>query len=225
MFKEVESAKPRARGVKNAVCASAAGYGGLWSHCLIHFYVYKGGDTHVMVDTSDSNGYITDFEWDRRINGDVDYTSTIPQLYRYFEPNEADSIAVRGKDDDGIWSEWVKFCVYPDAPPPAPTVYAIAPTADSISIYWKNKDVKDGDLTEYRVLVHQGAEPDSTVTGDIVSDWKSGYRIDTTEGYGYFFRFKTLTPSMPKVTYFYQVHARDARGSVNADAGNHTFSY
>jgi hypothetical protein len=95
---------------------------------------------------------------------------------------------------------------------------------DSITIYWLGKDAKDLNQTQYRVLLHDGSEPDSSVPADILSNWKAGYRVSDDSGYDYMYRFK-LTADTPKHLKYYQVHARDARGSISPSTTGHTFSY
>jgi len=40
------------------------------------FYTWKSGDTYVFVDTSDSNGNIIRYDWDRGDDGTIDYPNT-----------------------------------------------------------------------------------------------------------------------------------------------------
>jgi hypothetical protein len=103
-------------------------------------------------------------------------------------------------------------------------VAATYPANDSITIYWKGKDTRDGDGTQYRVLVHEGSEPDPARTEDVLSDWRNGYRVsDKPVIYDFMYRFK-IPPNNPEKIYYYQVHARDARGSVGKSVIP-TFSY
>jgi hypothetical protein len=129
-------------------------------------------------------------------------------------------MAVFGKDDDGNVAGDT-FWLYPDAPPPAPTINAVAGT-DSVTIYWLGKDVKDGNMTQYRVLLHNNGEPDSTITADILSNWKSGYRVSDLPQFDFMLKVKVAHSVN---LYYYQVQARDARGSVTPSTTGHTFSY
>jgi hypothetical protein len=136
--------------------------------------------------------------------------------------NTSMQIAVFGKDDDGNVSGDT-FWLYPDAPPPVPTVTAIAGT-DSITIYWKGKDFHDGSLTQYEALLHDGSNPDTTRPQDIISAWKSGYRIaDNSPTFDYMMKFK-LTANTPQHLFYYQVLAHDARGSISPSVIS-TFAY
>ena len=132
-------------------------------------------------------------------------------------------IQVRVLDDDGL-IQGGTFWVFADSAPPTPTVSHTAPSGDSITIYWKNKDIKDGDSTHYRVLLHQGTEPDPGSAQDIICNWKSGYRVSDDAVYDWMYRFK-MPDNDPKKGYYYQVHSRDRRGTVTPSTSGHTFSY
>jgi hypothetical protein len=188
-----------------------------------------GGNITMRVSHDDTNGTILQYYWAFNTVDGLDTahayaTGTLDSLIYPINPtavNIAFKMAAFGKDDDGnVAGDTMWF--YPDAPPPAPIVSHIT-TPDSITIYWKNKDAHDGSLTQYEILLHDGAEPDSTRPGDIISPWKTGYRISDDSGYDYMFRFK-LEANIPKHLQYYQVLARDARGSENKSVIP-TFSY
>ena len=184
------------------------------------------GNYNLHISASDTNGTFSQFYWSAASPWDTtNATKSDSNLSQYISTNDINlgyKMAVFGKDDDGNVSGDT-FWLYPDAPPPAPTINAVVGT-DSITIYWLGKDAKDLNQTQYRVLLHDGSEPDSSVPADILSNWKAGYRVSDDSGYDYMYRFK-LTANTPKHLKYYQVHARDARGSISPSTTGHTFSY
>jgi hypothetical protein len=179
------------------------------------------------INSYDTNGTIVQYYWSDAGSFDVNTaTKTNDSIYSRFiginDVNNGFPIWIYGRDNDSL-TRGGKFVVFADSVPPAPQVSHIAGT-DSITIYWSGKDAKDGDSTQYRILLKEGSEPDSTDTADILSDWKRGYEIDTDMGYDYKYKFK-LTTSSPKQKYYYQVYARDARGSVTVCTPGHNFSF
>ena len=187
-----------------------------------------GGKIRLDISSMDSNGTIPNYYWDYygpnfdTLDGGIIKNSTPFDTLQVLPPsmNNAMKMAVFGKDDDGNVAGDT-FWLFPDAPPPAPTLHD-AETVDSVTIYWKGKDVKDGDQTQYRVLVHNNNEPDSAIPADILSNWKSGYLASDLSQYDYMFKFKVAHSAN---LYYYQVHARDARGSITSSTTGHTFSY
>ncbi len=188
----------------------------------------NGGTIKFGISHYDTNGTFQQFYWNffgppydtnvaaqyKTISDSVSQSFTAPSV------NVAQTLAVYGKDDDGnVAGDTIWY--YPDAPPPAPTLHD-AETADSVTIYWKNKDVHDGSLTQFRILLHDNNEPDSLISGDIISNWKSSYRVSDLGIYDYMFRFKGVHSVN---LYYYQVHARDARGSVTPSTTGHSFSF
>jgi hypothetical protein len=189
------------------------------------FYIYTGGNAQAAIDTSDSNGTCQKIYWDLSRDGWNDSTD-VPKWTMTVTSNALYEMKAQVRDDDGIMSAPYLFYMYTDAPPLAPTVTHSASQGDSVTIYWKNKDIHDGDFTEYRVLLATGDEPDSTNSAHIFSDWKSGYQAAGFGSYEYKIRI-ALPESNPfgSTDYFYQVHARDNRGSITPCTSGHTFSY
>jgi hypothetical protein len=188
---------------------------------------YSGANAnyYAKVNALDTNGTVQKYYWSNNEWPDSGTVTSVDSLlYSVTELNlnKAQKQYIYARDDDGLISGG-RFVVFADSAPPIPDVFASV-QGDSITIYWKGKDVKDGDQTRYMVLLHQGAEPDSSVGGDVLSGFKSGYAKDDESGYDFMYRFKIPTSS-PKKLYKYQVWARDSRGSVTKDPGNHTFSY
>jgi PKD repeat protein len=187
-----------------------------------------GGNDTLRISHYDTNGTIQTFYWAMSSISGLDtshvYAKGSADSLIYNIPqtsvNLSFQMAVFGKDDDGNVSGDT-FWLFPDAPPPAPTINAVAGT-DSVMIYWLGKDVKDGNMTQYRVLLHNNGEPDSTITADILSNWKSGYRVSDLPQFDFMLKVKVAHSVN---LYYYQVQARDARGSVTLSTTGHTFSY
>jgi hypothetical protein len=125
-----------------------------------------------------------------------------------------------GRDDDSL-TRGGKFVVFADSVPHAPSVHDVEGT-DSITIYWSGKDAKDGDSTQYRILLKEGGEPDTATSSDLLSGWKRGYKASDDSHYAYMIKFKVAHSVN---NYYYQVHARDARGSVTVCTPGHNFSF
>ena len=180
------------------------------------FYVYKGsGNTWVIVDTSDTNGFMQRFDWDRGNDGSWDYTTTQPALYQFFNLNAASLVSVRGKDDDSVNSNKLPFYVFPDEPPPVPTVTS-DPITGGRKISWSGKDAKDGNSTQYKIIALKSPDGNPVTpseTADIVQDWQAGSLFASGSPYDDF--SFTFTPNGGTGKYFYQVISRDARGSIS----------
>ena len=179
----------------------------------------------VHINHFDTNGTIVNYYWNEAgaTLGRMTATDTIMRSFSQAEMQYPLPIWIYGRDNDSL-TRGGKFIMFADSVPPAPVINAVT-AVDSITIYFKNKDAKDGNLTQYRVLMHDGSEPDSTRPADILSDWKSGYRIaDNSPTFDFMIKFK-LTANTPQHLYYYQVHARDARGSVSPSTNGHIFSY
>jgi len=177
------------------------------------FYVYKGIKTTMAVDTSDSNGQCGEFYWDLDKDG-INETNSTPFYTTDLQKNVLRELKVWCKDNDGISSEPLYCWVYPDSPPDTPIVYAdpISIT-DSVTIYWRGKDFKDKNETEYTVLLRANSNPDSSKNEDIISSWSSSYEPSSLGAYDFMYRFP-LTPSGGLITYNFRVIARDKRLSI-----------
>jgi hypothetical protein len=166
----------------------------------------------------DTNGTIRMYYWNDN-QGWVDSSSTDSSdsyQIRLSDMNNSlgTSFTFGVRDSKTLFTQ-ANFVVYADSAPPAPTVYAVAGT-DSVTIYWKGKDMHDGNATQYKVLVNNGSATDTSQQQEILSAWKSGYSAasDLVQ-YDYRFKFKVVHSSN---LYFYEVLTRDARGSVSASA-------
>jgi hypothetical protein len=176
----------------------------------------------IRINHFDTNGTISNYYWNEASAslGRMTTTDTIMRTFGALEVNHGLNYWIYGRDDDSLLGGG-KFVVFADSVPPAPQVSHIAGT-DSITIYWSGKDAKDGDSTQYRILLKEGGEPDSTVPADILSDWKRGYKASDDSHYAYMIKFKVAHSVN---NYYYQVHARDARGSVTVCTPGHNFSF
>lgn len=162
----------------------------------------------IHVNSIDTNGSIGTYFWDD-LQGWKDTTSDSLSSYQ-FRNSDIDTVipfAIQCKDDDGL--AYVKqFAMYADSVPRALTIVSV-PNGDSVKIMWKGKDYKDGDATQYRILLKQGASPDSS---DILVDFKPGTQyLAGDTGFERKFGYKNGTTGL---TYHYIIIARDARGSI-----------
>jgi hypothetical protein len=76
---------------------------------------------------------------------------------------------------------------------------------------WSGKDVKDGDATQYRILLKQGVSPTNT---DVLQNYKAG-TLYTAGDAGYQFKF-AFTGGTTGSVYKYKIIAKDARGTESA---------
>jgi hypothetical protein len=114
-----------------------------------------------------------------------------------------------GRDDDQYIGGG-KFIVYADSAPPMPDI--IATNGDGgVKLMWSGKDVKDGDATQYRILLKQGVSPTNT---DVLQNYKAG-TLYTAGDAGYQFKF-AFTGGTTGSVYKYKIIAKDARGTESA---------
>jgi hypothetical protein len=118
---------------------------------------------------------------------------------------------IAARDNDSLLTRVIKsFQVYADSAPPTPSIVADK-VGSVVTILWKNKDAKDGDATQYKIIIKKDSSP--TIT-DILVDYKAGSQYDAgTSGYDFKYSF---TPTTGSGTYSYKVIAKDARGSENS---------
>ena len=125
------------------------------------------------------------------------------------------------KDDDGLLrgnsnkdslGNPKKFVVFADSVPLKPTVFTAGINNDSVTIYWKNKDFKDGEQTQYKIILAK----DNSLPGDneILIDFKDGYEAANFGSYQYKYKFRLPQPA-GSGDYYYRVIARDARLSTS----------
>jgi hypothetical protein len=121
---------------------------------------------------------------------------------RYIFARDNDSLI--GKNTTGN-----PFVVYADSAPPAPTI-SYSKVNGQIQIGWLGKDAKDGNGTLFEILLKKGSAPANT---DTLFNFKSGTTLSPGLN-GYDFSY-TFGPSGGAGTYYYQVVAKDARGSIS----------
>jgi len=112
------------------------------------------------------------------------------------------------QDDDGLLRGG-KFIVFADSTPP--NLVIVADKKDSIiTIAWSGKDVKDGNETQYAILLKAGSQP---VLSDTLFSFRPGSSFSSGEEYFSDFRYD-FTPNLSAQIYHYKVVAKDARGSI-----------
>ena len=173
---------------------------------------------NVHINSFDTNGTISRYYWSEAGSFDSNSaTKTNDSLYLRLiginDVNHAFPIWAYGRDDDGLMRGG-KFVVFADSAPPAPIFTVDKPTGQ-IRIGWIGKDVKDGNGTMFKILLKQGSAPSSS---DILIDFTSGTSLSPGLN-GYDFSY-TFTPSGGNGTYYYQVIAKDARGSTSFNSAS-----
>jgi len=132
------------------------------------------------------------------------------------------------KDNDGLIRSG-RFVVFADSAP-----RPITATSDAITggrkFSWSGLDAVDSLATMYRILVKKGSQlaAGDTTASFIAKDWTQG--DDPSFGYNSadVFPFKwTYTPTQGSGAYYFQIIARDKRGSISALplSGANVFSF
>ncbi len=170
------------------------------------FYRFSGVNTLVIVGANDTDGVVDSIYWylnDSQTPNRKSSEKTLELLGK-----QSTKMIVRALDNNRLLSKPYTFWVYPDEPPPAPSLGAPTIQGDSVRLVWENADAKDGDSTYFQILCDTN-NPPSTVIKEFGTCKKSG-----TEFYYWFKPPHTGTT----VRYRWRVRARDARGSeVNGD--------
>jgi hypothetical protein len=134
--------------------------------------------------------------------------------------NQSRTLWIAGRDDDGLLGgrmSGTPFVVFADSAPPAP-VTTSDPVTGGRKISWSGKDSKDGNATLYKIIIKKGANPDESV--DIVSDFKAGSLYASGGLYDFSYNYLQTGAGI----YYYQVIAKDARGSISR-SGIGSFSF
>ena len=176
----------------------------------VRYYINDGeifDSTHISAKkSSDGN-----FEW----YVDEDRVNTNPKRIQFYV-----------LDDDGFLRGG-EFVVFADSAPGE-----IVATHDAATygrtISWSGMDKKDSLDTEYRILVKLGSslEESDTTEEFIAKDWtrgndpEFGYEPSAPKPFSW-----TYIPDQGNDTYFYQVIARDARGSVSKSSNQLNFDW
>ena len=169
---------------------------------------------YVHANALDTNGNIQKYYWNDGA-GWIDSTTadSIQYQFRQSDINHFLTMNVSVRDTDGLMAK-NSFQIYADSAPPAP-VTTVAKVGGQIQIGWLGKDTKDGNGTLFEILLKNGSAP-------ALMDTLIGFRSGTTlspglDGYDFSY---TFTPSGGAGTYYYQVVAKDARGSVSYNTAN-----
>ena len=170
------------------------------------FYRFSGMNTLVIVGANDTDGVVDSIFW--YLNGSQTPNRKSSEKTLELLGKQSTKMTVRALDNNRLLSEPYTFWVYPDEPPPAPSLGAPTIQGDSVRLVWENADAKDGDSTHFQILCDMN-NPPTTVIKEFGTCKKSG-----TEFY-YWFKPPETGSS---VRYRWRVRARDARGSeVNGD--------
>ncbi len=140
--------------------------------------------------------------------------------------NQSRQLWIYGRDDDGLLGGG-KFVVFADsAPRPMTATYNNSQT----KFQWSGLDAKDSLATEYRILVKKGSQlgAGDTTAPFIAKDWTPGSdpAFSYTPANALPFTW-IFTPIQGSGLYYFQIIARDKRGSISALplSGANVFSY
>jgi len=174
------------------------------------FYKWEAvSQTTVKINSTDTNGTLIKYYWDWDEGFIPDDSTDISELKYGIDTNDVHLIRAKTKDEDGLVTEELSFLVYPDAPPKAISITQDK-LASVVNILWSGKDVHDGDLTEYRIIISQG----STVNDvDIEVDFTEGINYESGSSYGRDFMY-VFSTGVSMAEYSYKIVARDQRGSI-----------
>jgi hypothetical protein len=169
----------------------------------------------VHINHFDTNGTIVNYYWNEAgaTLGRMTATDTIMRNFSILEMNNGLPMWIYGRDNDSL-TRGGKFVMFADSVPPAPIFTVDKPTGQ-IRIGWIGKDAKDGNGTMFKILLKQGSAPSSS---DILIDFTSGTSLSPGLN-GYDFSY-TFIPSGGNGTYYYQVIAKDARGSTSSNSAS-----
>lgn len=190
------------------------------------------GTTYTIeVHAADTNGTILCYYWQETPSFDSSVSSCVKtdinSRERVFSQNDMHApikMWIKACDDDGVVGG-KQFVIYADSVPPAPSVTHSVGT-QKVKISWSGKDTKDKDNTQYQVVVKYGtaiSPGDENNPDYIASAFRPGTEYESG-GPEDDFSF-TYTPSNGSGKYYYLVIARDARGSISKDNGEHSFNF
>jgi hypothetical protein len=193
----------------------------------------SGINYNLHVNSKDTNGVIVRYYWDERSVFD---STTLPperktadslfsRTIGAVEVNQGWPIWIYARDDDGL-VRGGRFVVFADSAP-RPIVAAYNSPAAPGKFSWSGLDAKDSLATEYRILVKKGSAPDTSATSpDTAKNWTPGSAAEFwyTPGNAKPFSW-TYTPTQGTGTYFYQIVARDKRGTKSYSSNALNFDY
>jgi len=141
------------------------------------------------------------------VNGIIRYAQAQSDLFNLFLLTAL--MSVWCKDNDSIPSAKMTCYVFPDEPPPVPTLSnVIFPIVSQVRLRWSGQDAKDGTNTQFEILCDQD-NPPTTVISNFAA-----FPLDGTAK----FYFDYTVPSTG--TYYWKIIAKDARGSQAASSVN-----
>jgi hypothetical protein len=170
---------------------------------------------NIHINSFDTNGTISRYYWSEAGSFDsVAATKTNDSLYSRLiginDVNHAFPIWIYGRDDDGL-VRGRQFIAFADSAPPTPSVTFSISAAGGL-INWRGKDGKDGNQTQYEILLKKGTT-DPVEPTDIISQYTAGsnYAAATVGTFDFSFSF----PTQGTGEYHCQVIAKDARGTIS----------
>jgi hypothetical protein len=169
----------------------------------------------IHINSKDTNGVIQKYIWNftstidssaQFVTPDSQYT----KLFTSLEINQAQNVWIYGRDDDGLL-RGNKFVLFADSAPQAPTVTFSISAAGGV-INWRGKDGKDGNQTQYEILLKKGTTVPVEPT-DIISQYNAGSNYSAATVGGFDFSYSFITQGAGE--YHCQVIAKDARGTIS----------
>jgi hypothetical protein len=169
----------------------------------------------VHVNSYDTNGTINRYYWSEAGSFDsTTATKTNDSLYSRLiginDVNHAFPIWIYGRDNDGL-VRGRQFIAFADSAPPAPVV-TFSISAGGGIINWRGKDAKDGNLTQYEILLKKGTT-DPVEPTNIISQYNAGVNYAAATVGGFDFSYSFITQGTGE--YHCQVIAKDARGTIS----------
>jgi hypothetical protein len=169
----------------------------------------------VHINHFDTNGTIVKYYWNSSnsiAGATVTTTDTIMPVFTSMTPF---NLFIFGRDNDSLLSASTgSYVVFPDSAP-RPITATSDPITGGRKLSWSGLDAKDSLTTEFRILVKKGSQPDTSANSpDVVKDWTPAsdavfaYTPANTNPFTL-----TYTPTGGTGTYYYQIIARDKRGT------------
>jgi hypothetical protein len=170
---------------------------------------------NVHINSYDTNGTIGRYYWSEAGSFDsTTATKTNDSLYSRLiginDVNHAFPIWIYGRDDDGL-VRGRQFIAFADSAPPAPVV-TFSISAGGGIINWRGKDTKDGNQTQYEILLKKGTT-DPVEPTNIISQYNAGSNYSAATVGGFDFSYSFITQGTGE--YHCQVIAKDARGTIS----------
>lgn len=189
------------------------------------------GNYAIHINSRDTNGIIGKYIWNftSALDSTTLYSTPDSQYTKLFTGNDINKsldMWIYGRDDDGLMRGG-HFVVFADsAPRPIVGTYNSAVH----QFQWSGIDAIDSLSTMYRILVKKGTQlgASDTTAQFIAKDWTAGsdpaFSYTATNPLPFTWVF---TPPQGSGLYYFQIIARDKRGSISALplSGANVFSY